>query len=443
MSFLFGTDGVRGVVGEKITEKFVYELSKSIAVFLNKQKNGSNVLLCHDTRLSAKMIEQNVSKGFCEFGINVVCGGIVPTPAVHYLTKENNFDLGVMITASHNPAEFNGIKIITKDGLKFSSHQEEEVTKIYENVSSFSFSGSCGNVYYDDDLKFKWTDWLLSVVDDDFSGIKIALDCANGANYLLAPHIFKKLGAQVVSINDENKGKLINFNCGSTHLEQISAITKQNGCDLGFAFDGDADRVNAVLKTGKPILGEELLFLCCMFLKKQNGLKGNKIITPYVSNCGIDKSLSKFKIDVIRCDVGGKSIQQNMLDKNISFGAEDNGHIVWGDYNKCSDGLLTALFLTKLYKNQKFKDILKDLKLFKQEKITVPITEEQTQNYKTGKIDFEIENLKKSLKQNERIIVRLSGTEPIMRIVVEGENEKRLKTFCKEAEKLVESLWHF
>ena len=440
MSGLFGTDGVRGIVGEKITEKFVYDLSKSVAVFLNKQKMGSNVLLCHDTRVTFKKLEEMVLKGLCEFGINVVCGGIVPTPAVHYLTKENNFDLGIMITASHNPAEFNGIKLITGDGLKFSDHQEEEITKIYENINSFSFDGACGKVFCDENLKFKWADWLLSVVGDDFSGIKIALDCANGASYFLAPYVFKKLGAEVISINAENKGRLINFNCGSTHLGQISKTTKKNVCDLGFAFDGDADRVNAVFKNGKQILGEELLFLCCMFLKNQNRLKGNKIITPYVSNCGIDKSLSKFKIDVIRCDVGGKSIQQNMLEKNICFGAEDNGHIVWGDYNKCSDGLLTALFLTKLYKNQNFEEMLKDLKLFKQEKITVPITEEQTQNYKAGKIDFEIENLKKGLKQNERIIVRLSGTEPIMRIVVEGENLKSIKEISRKVENLIKSL---
>ena len=440
MGKIFGTDGVRGVVGEKITEKFVYDLAKSIAVYLNKYNNQSKVFLCHDTRTSASMIENAVCKGLNEFGIEVVCGGVVPTPAVHYLTKLHNFSMAIMITASHNTHEFNGLKLITKEGYKFSVEQEDEITAIYDVVSTYYYNKTPGKTVYDESLKYDWANHLIKLVGDDFSGLKIALDCANGANFYLAPYVFKKLGAQVVAINDTNNGELINQDCGSTHLEPLSKVTAENKCDLGFAFDGDADRMNAVYGNGTPISGEDLLFLCCMYLYNKRKLTNNKIITPYVTNCGIDESLKKFSIEVVRCDVGGKSIQRKMLEQNISYGAEDNGHIVWGDYNKCSDGLLTALFLTKLYKEQKFEDILKDLKLFEQVKIAVPITEEQKGRYNNGAISDKLEELKSTLNKNERIITRVSGTEPIIRVVVEGENTDFIAEIGKKVENLIKSL---
>ncbi len=440
MGKIFGTDGVRGVVGEKITEKFVYDLAKSIGVYLNKYNEKSKVFLCHDTRISAPMIEKTVCRGLNEFGIDVVCGGIVPTPAVHYLTKLHNFSMAIMITASHNTYEFNGLKLITKEGYKFSAEQEDEITEIYDEISKYYYGETLGKTIYDESLKYDWADSLIKLVDDDFTGMKVALDCANGANFYLAPYVFKKLGAQVVAINDTSNGELINQDCGSTHLEPISKLTKENNCIMGFAFDGDADRMNAVYGDGRQISGEELLFLCAMYLYKKQKLTNNKIITPYVTNCGIDESLKKFSIEVVRCDVGGKSIQRKMLEQNISFGAEDNGHIVWGDYNKCSDGLLTALFLTKLYKEDNFENLLKDLKLFEQLKITVPITEEQRGRYVNGAINQKLEELKSTLKENERIITRLSGTEPIVRIVVEGENIEGITETGKKVESLIKSL---
>lgn len=440
MGKIFGTDGVRGVVGEKITEKFVYDLSKSIGVYLNKYSKNAKVFVCHDTRTSAPMIEKAVCRGLNEFGIDVVCGGVVPTPAVHYLTKLHNFNMAVMITASHNTHEFNGLKLITNEGYKFSVEQEDEITAIYDNIATYYYSENPGKTVYDESLKYDWAEYLIKLVDDDFTGLKIALDCANGANFYLAPYVFKKLGAQVVAINDTNNGELINQDCGSTHLEQLSKVTSENGCILGFAFDGDADRMNVVYGDGTPMIGEDLMFLCCMYLYKKNKLTNNKIITPYVTNCGIAESLKKFSIEVVVCDVGGKSIQRKMLEENISYGAEDNGHIVWGDYNKCSDGLLTALFLTKLYKEQKFADILKDLKLFEQLKITVPITEEQKGKYNNGAINTQLEELKSTLRKNERIITRVSGTEPIIRIVVEGEDTSLIAEIGKKVENLIKSL---
>ncbi len=440
MGKIFGTDGVRGVVGEKITEKFCYDLAKSVGVYLNKYEAKGKVLLCHDTRVSAQMIEKAVCRGLNKFGIDVVCGGVVPTPAVHYLSKRFNFAMAIMITASHNTHEFNGLKLITNEGYKFSVEQEDEITAIYDEISNHYYSDEPGKTVYDESLKYEWAEHLIEIVDDDFSGLKIALDCANGANFYLAPYVFKKLGAQVVAINDTNNGELINQDCGSTHIEGLCKTVKENGCDIGFAFDGDADRMNAVKKGGEPISGEELLYLCAMFLYNNKKLTNNKIITPYVTNCGIDESLKKFSIEVVRCDVGGKSIQRKMLEQNISYGAEDNGHIVWGDYNKCSDGLLTALFLTKLYKTEKFEDILKGLKLFEQEKITVPITEEQKGRYNNGAINTKLEELKSTLKENERIITRVSGTEPIIRIVVEGENIETIQEIGKKVENLIKSL---
>jgi len=439
MEKIFGTDGVRGVVGEKITKEFVYDLAKSVGIFLNKEK-GKKVLIAHDTRVSANMIEKEASKALNQCGIDVVLGGIMPTPAVHYLAKKHNFDLAIMITASHNPAEYNGLKLITKDGLKFSTKQEDEITEIYHNISKYSLKEKLGQTKSDESLKDDWAKSLIGIIDDDFSGLKIALDCANGASFELAEKIFKKLGAEVVVICNQNDGNLINKDCGSTHLEKISKTTKQEKCDLGFAFDGDADRVNAVFGNGEIISGEELLFLSCMALYEQKQLKNNKIITPYVTNCGVDKSLEKYSVSVVRCDVGGKNIQEKILEQNISFGAEDNGHIVWGDYNKCSDGILTALFLTKLYKHKDFKEICKNLKLFEQVKLNVNVSEKQKEKFLNGALNKDLEELNKQLNKDERIIVRASGTEPLFRVVVEGTDLKTLKDISKKVEALIKNL---
>ena len=439
MGKIFGTDGVRGIVGEKITKEFVYNLAKSVGVFLNKI-NGKQVLIAHDTRVSAKMIETEVAKGLNECGVDVVLGGIMPTPAVHYLAQKHGFDLAIMITASHNPGEYNGLKLITKDGLKFSTEQEDEITNIYDNLSSYSLNKKMGKIITDNNLKNEWAESLISIIKEDFSGLKIALDCANGASFELAEKIFKKLGAKTVVICNDNDGLKINKECGSTHLEKIAKITKQERCDLGFAFDGDADRVNGVFGDGTIITGEELLFLGFMALYEQNKLNNNKIITPYVTNCGVDKSLEKYAVSVVRCDVGGKNIQEKMLTEKLSFGAEDNGHIVWGDYNKCSDGILTALFLTKLSKHKNLKSICKNLKLFEQIKLNVNVSEKQKEKFLGGALKNSLEELNKQLKENERIIVRASGTEPLFRVVVEGPNLERLKPISQKVESLIKEL---
>lgn len=446
MEKLFGTDGIRGVVGELITPQFALRLAKSIACFLKKQSGKKNVLICHDTRTSAEELEKALCEGLTEFGVDVVLGGVMPTPAVHFLAQQHDFCLALMITASHNTGEYNGFKLITNKGLKFDDEKEDEITQIFWENNFENKGEEKGKVTLNHNLVFEWTDFLQKSVNANFSGKKIALDCANGASFFVAPFVFEKMGAKVVAICNKNDGKNINNNCGSTHLEKIVQTVKQNDCDLGFAFDGDADRVNVVLKGGTVLGGEELLFCCFKFLKENNMLKTNEIITPIVTNGGLDKTLGKMGFEVLRCGVGGKNIQKLMLEKGASFGAENNGHIVWGDFNKCSCGLLTALFLTKFSQTHNLKDVCLELELFVQLNQTF-----QADNLLKQKLDtpfskqkfLEAENLLKQdneFSKVSRFIVRPSGTEPIIRLVVEGEDEEKQTKMMEILKDILKSL---
>lgn len=444
MGKIFGTDGVRGVVDEKITSSFVYDLGKSIAIYLNQsiEKLEKNVLIAHDTRISFSMIEKELCRALNEFGINVMLGGVMPTPAVHYLTKEKGFDVGIMITASHNPPEFNGIKVISSDGLKLNDEQEEEITEIYENLTEYkNLSVADGKTKKNDKLVLEWATSIKNIANCSLENMKVALDLANGASYFIAPLIFKELGASVVAINESGDGSLINKDCGSTHTEVVAKVTKEEGCHIGFAFDGDADRVNVSFSDGRVMSGEELMFLCVMYLKERNLLKNNTIVTPNVTNLGIDESLKKFGISVERVGVGGKNIQAKLLASKISFGAEANGHIVWGDCNKCSDGILTAVLLTKMLKEVgSFENVLKDLKVFNQAQLNVNITESQKEKFNQGLLEPVINKFNQTLNASERIIVRASGTEPLIRIIVEGENEDKNLKIAKELETEIKKL---
>ncbi len=442
MEKIFGTDGVRGVVGDVITPEFVYNLGKSVAVFLCQKydKKEKKVLIAHDTRKSFEMIEQNLCKAFNEFGIDVVCAGVMPTPAVHYLTKLKGFDAGVMITASHNPAEYNGVKIITNDGFKASDEVENKITEIFYSLSECkNFSDEAGKTTTDFTLIQTWADCIKNICKTSLQGLKVAFDLANGASFKVAGEIFEALDAQVFQINASDNGDLINKDCGSTHTEEIAKFTKSCGADIGFAFDGDADRVNVCFADGQIMTGEQLMFLCAMSLFRKGELKQNKIVTPNVTNFGVDNSLKKFGIETLRVGVGGKNIQQKLLEEKLSFGAEDNGHIIWADYNKCSDGILTAVLLSKLLVEVKnFDEILKDLKVLEQTKLNVQISQNQKIKYLNGDIDELLSKLQAENK--ERIVVRPSGTEPLVRIIVEGAEKEKTEILAKKLEKAIKEL---
>jgi len=445
MENLFGTDGVRGKVDEFITEDFVKKIGQSVAVYIYKKSKQpyKKVLIAHDTRCSADRLEKALSAGLNEFGIDVVSAGVMPTPAVHYLVSKHSFDMAIIITASHNPAEYNGIKVITEQGYKLTDGQEEELTQIYYDLDKYlnKENHQKGKIKYDDKMIFEWANSIKQIADCSFTGMKVALDCANGASYFIAPKTFKELGSEVVAVNDVNNGKLINHECGSTYPEFIAKVTKENKCDLGFAFDGDADRVNVSFGDGVTMTGEELIYLCCTYLKKKGLLRSNKIITPIVTNCGVDSSLNEKGIQTLRVGVGGKNIQAKMLSDKISFGAEDNGHIVWGDYNICSDGLLTAVIITKMLKEVgDLRSMLGGLQVFYQAKSNVVITPEQKEKYLKGKVQPVVETLDKKLGNNGRIVVRPSGTEPLLRILVESQDAVLAEDTAKVIEKAIKDL---
>ena len=445
MENLFGTDGVRGVFGEKINEKFVFDLAQSVALYMLKEggKAKKRVLIARDTRPSFAQIQKALCSAFTQFGIDVVCAGVMPTPAVHFLVRSQNFDMAVMITASHNPAEYNGIKIVRERGYKLTDEQEQEITDIFYNLDRWTQNKKYekGEVVENTSLIFEWADNLKKIAHCSFEGMKVALDCANGAGFFVAPYLLKEMGAEVFAINEQGDGALINHKSGSTYPEVISELTAQTGSDIGFSFDGDADRISVSFGDGVIVTGEELIYLCCTYLQNKELLRDDKMITTIVTNVGLEESLKQSGIQTLRVGVGGKNIQAKMLSDKVSFGAEDNGHIIWGDFNPCSDGLFTAIMLTKMLKEVgDLRSMLQNLKVFYQAKSNVSITESQKAKYLKGEAQAGIEKSEKELSGNGRVIVRPSGTEPLIRIIVESSDTELAERVKVKIEKLIQEL---
>lgn len=443
MKKIFGTDGVRGLANTQITCELAFNIGKAVAIYAAKKCSQikPKILVVRDTRTSGDMLQCAICAGITSMGIDVVTTEILPTPAVHVLVKKRFSSMGVMITASHNPPEYNGIKIINELGLKLSDEEETEIEQILADISNYlpCDPSDVGVITFDDELPMTFAEYELKALSENLEGISICLDCANGATYQMAPYIFKRAGAKIDVINDESDGVKINVNCGSTHIEQLSEYIKDKNFDLGFAFDGDGDRMIAVLGDGTVLGGDEMIFLTTYYYADKKILNNNVFATNIITNCGIDKSLEKFGVKVERITaVGGKPLQKIMIEKNINLAAEDNGHIIFGNYNHCSDGIICGLILSLMVKqNYNLKDILKKYIPFKQCKVDVNISERQKQIYLSGGINEIINDFEHKLKDDGRIVVRPSGTEPLIRIMVEGTD---FETIEKIANKLKDSI---
>ncbi len=430
MGRLFGTDGVRGIANTELTCELSMQIGRATAMVLSKNLCGKRprVLIGMDTRASSEMLESAITAGLCSVGADVLQLGVLPTPAVAFLVREYGYDAGVMISASHNPCEYNGLKIFQSNGYKLPDALEEKIEEIIlDNVAEIPtpIGGKVGRVKKSENAVADYIHHLLSVTDMDFKGYKIALDCANGSSSVSAKEVFTRLGAEVVVINADPDGVNINRNCGSTHLEQLQKYVVENGCDLGFAFDGDADRMLAVDHTGEIVDGDKCIAICAKQMKKLGKLKNDTAVVTVMSNLGFFKFCEDNGIRCEKTKVGDRYVLENMHQNGYSIGGEQSGHIIFLEFATTGDGQLSAIKLLTVLKDTEktLKELSDEMETYPQVLINVRVSDfGKAQFSKDKQVQNAIRQVEEKLGNEGRILVRLSGTEPLVRVMLEGKD---------------------
>lgn len=429
MGQLFGTDGVRGVANKELTGELAYKLGRAGGYYITKDYRGNNkpvMLIGKDTRISGDMLESALIAGMTSVGINVISLGIIPTPGVSYLTATMPAQGGVMISASHNPIADNGIKFFNEQGYKLADEIEEEIEDLvfnkYEEIPYPTHTG-IGNVEGNYELVEKYIEHLINTIEEDFMGLKIVLDCANGAAYKVAPEVLSRLGAELIFINNHPDGSLINVNCGSTHPEVLRERVLREGADLGIAHDGDADRVIMVDEKGNIVGGDNIMAVCALDMLKKNTLKGKTLVATGYSNLGLKEVIEEAGGKIAITANGDRYVLREMLNNGYNLGGEQSGHIIFLDYNKTGDGVLTAIQLIQIIKrnNKTLNELTSQMKPWPQRLANVRVKrKEEWQD--NDIIKAVIEKTKHKLGEEGRIFVRASGTEPVVRVMLEGKN---------------------
>ena len=444
MSKLFGTDGVRGVANSELTAELAFKLGKAGTYVLSKEKERPIVLIGKDTRISGDMLEDVISAGILSMGGNVIKVGVLPTPGIAYLVKHYKADAGVVISASHNPFEDNGIKFFNSDGFKLDDEIEDEIENIIVrdiDVSSHITGDKLGRcLEADDDALEKYADFLKSTIDVDIKGMKIVLDCANGASYKVAEKVFKDLGAEVAVIFNEPDGININDGCGSTHPETLQKVVVSKKADLGLAFDGDADRLIAVDELGRILDGDKIMCLCAKMLKECGELTGNKVTATVMSNLGLHKAMEELGITVDVTAVGDRYVLESMLKTGCAIGGEQSGHVIFLNHATTGDGILAALQLVKAVKisGKKVSELSDEIQIFPQVLVNAKVKNENKSVFASDpEIKAEIERVEKLMAGLGRVLIRPSGTEPKVRVMIEGQD---LDAITKLAENLADML---
>lgn len=432
MSRMFGTDGVRGIANTELTSELAYSLGRAGAYVLTEGTHKPKILVAKDTRISGDMLEAALVSGILSVGAEAVMLGVVPTPAVAHLTREYNADAGIMISASHNPVEYNGIKFFDNKGYKLPDELEDEIQRViecgFEGVPS-PVGGDLGRSHYEVGALDEYIDYAMSTIPVDLKGLKIALDCANGASYSSAVKAFRTLGAEVYVINDNPDGTNINEKCGSTHPEELMDYVVRKGCDLGFAFDGDADRCLAVDEKGTLINGDFILTLCAKYLKDIGQLKDDTLVVTVMSNLGLDIACEKEGIKLIKTKVGDRYVLEEMVKDGFVLGGEQSGHIIFLKHNTTGDGLVTALQIAAIRKksNQTLSELAGIMSELPQILVNATVPNSKKNIYlEDQEIIDEIKRIEASLHGKGRVLIRPSGTEPLVRVMLEGENQEEI-----------------
>lgn len=436
----FGTDGIRGIAGESLTADLSFKVGKALGKLLTEKKEHPKVVIGRDTRISCDMIEQALTAGLTSTGVNVMTVGTIPTPAIAYLTKTIETDSGIMISASHNPYQDNGIKIFGPDGFKLSDEQELEIESLIDNseqIKNASFD-KIGKLYSGNELTQKYIQHIKQSITGDLSDIKIALDCANGATTGVAPFIFGDLEADIETIGCQPNGININDNVGSTKIETISEFVKENNVDVGFAFDGDGDRVLAVDAKGHVVDGDKIMFILAKHLKEQGELKDNMVVSTVMSNIGFYKAIEENELQSVKTAVGDRYVVEEMRNNNYSLGGEQSGHIVLMNYATTGDGILTAVKLADIIKTsgKSLEELASEVNIYPQKLVNIKVVDKKAA-MEDVEILAECEKVEKELEGNGRILLRASGTENLIRVMVEASSNELTDKYCEQVAKIV------
>ena len=446
----FGTDGIRRIANTELTPELVYKVAKAGAYVLSKHTDHApTILIGRDTRISGTLIESAMTAGFLSYGANVKLLGVIPTPAVAYLTRKLKADAGVVISASHNTFEFNGIKYFSNKGTKIPDSLEEEIEEVMDSgkiEELTAVSSKIGVSENREDLLDEYVYFFRKNFDDIFDNFdkknfKVALDTANGATSVVAEKVFKVLGIPYEIINNTPDGININDNCGSTHLDMLKKYVVDNKLSLGVAYDGDGDRCLAVDENGEEIDGDKIMAIISQYLREKGKLKKDTIVATVMSNLGLHKYARDNGLELLQTKVGDRYVLEEMLKDGFNLGGEQSGHVILLDYNPTGDGILTSLMLITaiLEKGQKPSEVASIIKLYPQVLINAKVDSDKKYDYeKDDEIKSAIEKLEKEFAGNGRVLIRPSGTEPLVRVMIEGENQEDITVKARKIADLIE-----
>ncbi len=441
MGKFFGTDGVRGVANKDLTPELAFKLGWAATTYFGRDHEKPTIVIGRDTRISGQMLEAALSAGICSAGGQAIVLGIVPTPAVAYLSAKFHAQAGVVISASHNPFPDNGIKFFAGNGYKLSDAVEEELEELvinYDEEMQRPVGDKVGTIAYQHDLLKPYIDYLVSTVDVDFKGLKLVVDCAHGASYEVAPVVYKRLGAEVIVIHNQPTGVNINANCGSTHMEELQKAVIKHKADFGIAHDGDADRCLIVDEQGAIVDGDQMMVICALDRLSSNTLKDNTLVATVMSNIGLYQAIKKAGGKVEVTAVGDRYVLEAMQEKSLMLGGEQSGHVIFAEHSTTGDGVLTALQVIAALKRsgKKMSELAALMTCYPQLLVNVRVASKDGWE-ENKEILKAIEDGNKELGEDGRILVRPSGTEQLIRVMAEGPDMPTLEAIVHKIADIV------
>ena len=444
MGRMFGTDGVRGIANAGLSGELAFKLGQASAEVLTGEVHRAKILIGMDTRISADMLEFAMVAGICSAGADACTLGVIPTSAVAHLTRYYEADAGVVISASHNSFEYNGIKIFNRDGYKLADEIEDQIEHIVKNGSQKTLPTGLGvgrRVKLKNGIE-EYIKFLSGTTAESLSGLKIALDCVNGAASMVAPEVFRRLGAEVICFYNSPDGTNINDNCGSTHPENLSRLVSEMGADIGLAFDGDADRLIAIDEFGRLINGDRVMAINAIDLKERGRLKKDVLCATVMSNLGLELGLKERGITVVKTDVGDRYVLEEMLKNGYSLGGEQSGHVIFLDHNTTGDGILTGIQLASVLKRKQksLSELANVISILPQVLVNAKVSEDKKHCYtQDQQIMEKISSLEGQMHGRGRVLIRPSGTEPLVRVMIEGEDRDYIEKQASDIAKLIET----
>lgn len=445
MGRLFGTDGVRGIANEKLSCELAFKLGQAGAYVLTSSVHKARILIGRDTRISGDMLESALVAGICSVGAEAVVAGVIPTSGVAFLTRDYGADAGVVISASHNASEYNGIKFFSADGKKLPDEIEDRIEAIIldgsENIE-YKTGVNVGRRVGALNALAEYKEFLLGTTDTNLRGLKIVLDCAHGAASVVGPRAFQELGATVVPYYNTPDGTNINDNCGSTHPQKLTQLVTELGADMGFAFDGDADRLIAVDEHGVIVDGDQIMAICAIDLKKRGLLKQDTLVCTVMSNLGLDIAMEQQGIRIVKTKVGDRYVLEEMMRSGYAFGGEQSGHIIFLDQTPTGDGILTGIQLASVVmrSGRPLSRLAGKVHILPQVLVNARVKDEFKENImEDEQVKTRIQELEAQFHGKGRVLIRPSGTEPLVRVMIEGQNKQEIERQAVEMAALIES----